>query len=93
MNLYNRATRTRDASAPLTYSISKIYGTLNGGDSNIYPNVNWYNELFKNYTINRKANLNVNGGGDIAQYYLSVSHNNDTGLLKVDPLNNFNNNI
>ena len=93
MNLYNRATRTRDASAPLTYSISKIYGTLNGGDPNIYPNVNWYNELFKNYTINRKANLNVNGGGDIAQYYLSVSHNNDTGLLKVDPLNNFNNNI
>ena len=93
MNLYNRATRTRDASAPLTYSISKIYGTLNGGDPNIYPNVNWYNELFKDYTINRKANLNVNGGGDIAQYYLSVSHNNDTGLLKVDPLNNFNNNI
>ena len=35
MNLYNRATRTRDASAPLTYSISKIYGTLNGGDPNI----------------------------------------------------------
>ena len=93
MNLYNRATRTRDPSAPLTYSISKIYGTLNGGDPNIYPNVNWYNELFKNYTLNRKANLNVNGGGDIAQYYLSVSHNNDTGLLKVDPLNNFNNNI
>ncbi len=93
MNLYNRATRTRDASAPLTYSISKIYGTLNGGDPNIYPNVNWYNELFKDYTLNRKANLNVNGGGDIAQYYLSVSHNNDTGLLKVDPLNNFNNNI
>ena len=47
MNLYNRATRTRDPSAPLTYSISKIYGTLNGGDPNIYPNVNWYNELFK----------------------------------------------
>ena len=40
-----------------------------------------------------KLNLNVNGGGDVAQYYLSASHNNDTGLLKVDPLNNFNNNI
>ena len=43
--------------------------------------------------MNRKFNLNVNGGGDVAQYYLSASHNNDTGLLKVDPLNNFNNNI
>lgn len=93
MNLYNRATRTRDASAPLTYSISKIYGTQNGGDPNIFPNVDWYKELFKDFTLNRKVNLNVNGGGDIAQYYLSISHNNDTGLLKVDPLNNFNNNI
>ena len=49
--------------------------------------------MFKDYTLNRKFNLNVNGGGDVAQYYLSASHNNDTGLLKVDPLNNFNNNI
>ena len=93
MQLFNRATRTRDESAPLMYSISKIYGTLNGEDPNIYPNVDWYNELFKDFTLNRNANLNVTGGGDIAQYYLSVSHNNETGLLKVDPLNNFNNNI
>ena len=93
MNMYNQATRSRNPSAPLQYSINKIYGTLNSDDRNIYPNVNWYNELFKDYTLNRKANLNVNGGGEIAQYYLSISHNNDTGLLKVDPLNNFNNNI
>ena len=93
MNMYNQATRSRNPSAPLQYSINKIYGTINSDDRNIYPNVNWYNELFKDYTLNRKANLNVNGGGEIAQYYLSISHNNDTGLLKVDPLNNFNNNI
>ncbi len=93
MNMYNQATRSRDPSAPLLYSINKIFGTINSQDPNIYPNVNWYDELFKDYTLNRKANLNVNGGGDIAQYYLSISHNNDTGLLKVDPLNNFNNNI
>jgi TonB-linked SusC/RagA family outer membrane protein len=93
MNMYNQATRSRDPSAPLLYSINKIFGTTNSQDPNIYPNVNWYDELFKDYTLNRKANLNVNGGGDIAQYYLSISHNNDTGLLKVDPLNNFNNNI
>ena len=35
----------------------------------------------------------MNGGGDVAQYYLSASHNNDTGLLKVNSPNNFNNNI
>jgi TonB-linked SusC/RagA family outer membrane protein len=93
MELYNRALRMRDPSAPLYYSKNKIEATRNTPDQNIYPNLNWYDELFKNNTINKKFNLNVNGGGDVSQYYLSVSHTNDTGLLKVDPLNNFNNNI
>ena len=57
MNMYNQATRSRNPSAPLQYSINKIYGTINSDDRNIYPNVNWYNELFKDYTLNRKANL------------------------------------
>lgn len=93
MELYNRALRMRDPSAPLYYSKNKIEATRNNPDPNIYPNLNWYDELFENNTINKKFNLNVNGGGDVSQYYLSVSHTNDTGLLKVDPLNNFNNNI
>ena len=93
MELYNSALRMRDPSAPLYYSKNKIEATRNTPDPNIYPNINWYDELFKNNTINKKFNLNVNGGGDVSQYYLSVSHTNDTGLLKVDPLNNFNNNI
>lgn len=93
MELYNRALRMRVPSAPLYYSKNKIEATRNNPDPNIYPNLNWYDELFENNTINKKFNLNVNGGGDVSQYYLSVSHTNDTGLLKVDPLNNFNNNI
>lgn len=93
MELYNRALRLRNPSSPLAFSKNKIESTRRDLDSEIYPNVDWYQELFKDYTLNRKFNLNVNGGGDVAQYYLSASHNNDTGLLKVDPLNNFNNNI
>ena len=93
MNLYNEALRLRDESSPLTYSRYKIDGTINQIDANLFPNVNWYNDLFKDYTSNKKINLNVNGGGEVAQYYLSVSHTNESGLLKVDPLNNFNNNI
>ena len=93
MELFNKAQRSRDQSAILLYSKDKIEGTRAGIDNNIFPNVDWFDQLFKPYTLNRNANLNVNGGGEVAQYYLSVSHNNETGLLKVDPLNNFNNNI
>ena len=49
-------------------------------------------ELFNDYTQNRRVNLNISGEA-MAQYYLALSHINETGLLKVDPLNNFNNNI
>ena len=93
MELYNQALRTRDPGALLYYSKNKIEGTRQGLDPMIYPNVDWYPELFRSSVMNKKANLNISGGGDIAQYYLSVSYNNEKGLLKVDNLNNFNNNI
>jgi TonB-linked SusC/RagA family outer membrane protein len=93
MELYNKALRTRNPNALLFYSKEKIEGTRKGLDPSIYPNVDWYNELFRKMVFNKKANMNINGGGEIAQYYLSVSYTNEKGLLKVDPLNNFNNNI
>lgn len=93
MELYNRAQRSRDQSANLLYSKQKIEGTRNGLNPNIYPDVDWYNELFTDFALNRRFNVNINGGGEVAQYYLSVTSAKETGLLKVDPLNNFNNNI
>jgi len=93
MKLYNKALRARDQSSPLLYSIQQIYGTENGGDPNIYPDVDWFDELFNDYAQNQRVNLNISGGGDVAQYYLALSHIDESGLLKVDPLNNFNNNI
>ena len=93
MELYNRAQRMRDPSANLLYSKQKIEGTRNGLNPNLYPDVDWHNELFTEYAVNNRINVNINGGGEVAQYYLSVSNSNEKGLLKIDPLNNFNNNI
>ena len=58
-NAYNRALRLRDPSSPLAFSKNKIESTRRGLNPEIYPNVDWYNELFKDFTINRKFNLNV----------------------------------
>ena len=93
MNLYNDALRTRDPNALLYYSKDKIEGTRQGLDPQIYPNVDWYKSLFRSSVLNQKANMNVSGGGEVAQYFLSVSYNNEKGLLNVDKMNNFNNNI
>ncbi len=93
MELYNQSLRTRDPNALLYYSKEKIEGTRNNLDPYIYPNVDWYSELFRSMVFNKSANMNISGGGEIAQYYLAVSYDNEKGLLKVDNLNNFNNNI
>lgn len=93
MELYNKALRTRDPEALLYYSKDKIEGTRNGLNPQIYPKVDWYSELFRSTVQNQKANMSVSGGGEVAQYYLSVSYTDEKGLLKVDKMNNFNNNI
>lgn len=93
MELYNQATRTRDPESILFYDKEKIELTRAGANSEMFPDVDWYEELFNSNVINKRANLNVSGGGKVAQYYVAASYNNEKGLLKVDQHNNFNNNI
>jgi TonB-linked SusC/RagA family outer membrane protein len=78
----------------LTYPQGKIEATKDPGrNSFMYPAVDWKNMLTRNYSINHRANINLTGGGDVAQYYLSGSFSQDNGILKVDHVNPFNTNI
>lgn len=93
MKLYNQARITRDPLLGNFYSEQKIQSTLNGENAMIYPNTNWYDALFNKSTTNKKANINVSGGGQVATYYVSLGMDKESGLLRVDKKNNFNNNI
>ncbi|GHT54600.1 SusC/RagA family TonB-linked outer membrane protein [Bacteroidia bacterium] len=93
MRLYNQTQLSRSPGATPYYSEQKIYSTSRGENPMIYPNINWYDALFKQQTTNTKANLNVSGGGTVATYYVAGGYENETGLLKVDGRNNYNNNI
>lgn len=93
MRLSNEATKTRDPLGIPLYSDEKIANTLAGVNSIVYPANNWKNLIFKDYTMNQRATLNVSGGGGVAKYFVSGSVNKDNGMLKVDKRNNYNNNI
>lgn len=81
MRLYNEAlSNYSTGSAP--YSQDRIEGTAKGLDPYAFPNVDWYGELFRNYTFNQKANLNLRGGGKRMNYFMSVTADHQTGLLK-----------
>jgi TonB-linked SusC/RagA family outer membrane protein len=93
MQMYNEAYTSRIPDVSAFYSEQKIQATMQGENPMIYPNIDWYDQLFKNSVINTKANLNVSGGGKAATYYVAGGFDNESGLLKVDNHNNFNNNI
>lgn len=93
MKLHNEAVRTRTPLARLPYSEQKIDYTAAGINRYVFPSTDWQKALFKDYTINRRFNLNVSGGGKVARYYVAGSFSQDNGILKMNRLNNFNNNI
>ena len=104
MKLHNEAILTRVTSEQASlnqlsgmYTQEKIEMTEAGRYPIVFPATDWKKMLFKDYTMNQRANLSVSGGvggGALsARYYVSGSYNRDNGIMKVDKRNNFNNNI
>lgn len=94
MKSYNEAISTRDPLGELMYTYDKIEQT-GKPDANrlIYPANDWYDMLFKDFATSYRANVSARGGGKVATYYVSGAYTEDTGVLKVDKRNSFNNNI
>ena len=94
MKSYNEAISTRDPLGELMYTYDKIEQTGKPGANRlIYPANDWYDMLFKDFATSYRANVSARGGGKIATYYVSGAYTEDTGVLKVDKRNSFNNNI
>lgn len=93
MNLYNEAQFNDNPLLEPYYSAQKIQNTIDNLNEYAYPNLDWYDIMFKPNTVNQHYNLNIMGGGTVVKYYLSVSYDKDTGILRDNKLNNFKNNI
>lgn len=93
MNLANEAALTRDPLATLPYNQNKIEHTKNGDNPLLYPDNHWIDQLVKDYTVNQRFNMNLSGGGKIAQYYIAGTFNIDNGVLRGGLSKGFDNNI
>ena len=94
MKAYNEAISTRDPLGELMYTYDKIEQTgKDGANRLIYPANDWYKMLFKDFSTAYRANVTARGGGRVARYYVAGAFTEDTGILKVDKRNSFNNNI
>lgn len=87
MNLANEASVTRGGQA--IYSQEYIERTASNYDPLLYPNVNWMDEVFNDFGRNRKGTVNLSGGSESAQYYVSLGYYDETGLFVTDGLEGY----
>lgn len=81
MKLYNEALTTRGITTGL-YDDTKIRATEQGLNPLVYPNVDWYNEMFNKNAFAQRFNFNIRGGKKAVTYFMSASVKHDTGNLK-----------
>lgn len=81
MKLYNESLVTRGITTGL-YSEDKIRGTEQGLNQYVYPNVNWYDEMFKKTALAQRFNFNIRGGKKVVKYFMSASIKHDAGNLR-----------
>ncbi len=90
MNIANEAYKSSFPNGTAPYSADRIAKTASSEDPDLYPNVDWFSELFNKTGQNRRARVNANGGSENAQYYLSVGYYDEDGLYKTDGLSSYN---
>ena len=57
---------------------------LSGENPDLYPNVDWIHEIFKQQAMTTKANVNVTGGTKNVRYYAGGSYYFEDGIFNVE---------
>ena len=48
-----------------------------------YPDVDWYEEMFKSFTDTYNANFNISGGNKKVKYYSAINYYHDNSIMKT----------
>ncbi|WP_255474128.1 SusC/RagA family TonB-linked outer membrane protein [Pontibacter qinzhouensis] len=67
--------------------IEKYRNPANAEELERYPNIDWQNELFKDYAMSYNASLNVSGGTKLVKYFTSLDYLQENDLFKVNDNN------
>lgn len=79
---------------PGYYSEDVINKYRTGEDPDLYPNVNWIDEMYNDLASNQRVNLSITGGTDIVKYYISGSFYNESSIFKsADNLYDYNSSV
>lgn len=66
------------------YSNELLEKYRTGEDPDLYPNVNWIDEITKDMGQNTRGNIEVSGGSEILRYSLVASFYHENGIIDTD---------
>ncbi|MGL4993590.1 MAG: SusC/RagA family TonB-linked outer membrane protein [Bacteroidales bacterium] len=81
MRMYNEAVTGR-STGEILYDQDKINNTVAGANPYLYPNVDWYDEMFNNTAWAQNFNFNIMGGSKRVDYFMNVNAVHESGMLK-----------
>ena len=81
-----------DGKSPL-YTYDDFEAYRNGTSPYLHPDVNWKDAIMNNSTTSQAYNLNVTGGGRVAQYFVSLGYYSENGLFKTSDAKSYNTNF
>ncbi|MDR0332762.1 MAG: TonB-dependent receptor [Dysgonamonadaceae bacterium] len=82
-----------EASESNFYSPEALEAYRTGSDPDLFPNVNWIDELYKDFANNTRLNVNISGGASIARYYIAGSLYDEGSIFKTEQENVYNSSL
>jgi TonB-linked SusC/RagA family outer membrane protein len=67
---------------PPVYTAEEIEAYRSGSDPWRYPNVNWFDEVLKPWSMQSNGNITMSGGNEKIRSFVSISSRNQDGFFK-----------
>jgi TonB-linked SusC/RagA family outer membrane protein len=74
-----------DAGRTPMYSDEVLRMYRDQSDPELYPDINWWDVISRDYTDNITFSAGVNGGSDVLRYALNLAYFGENGILETDP--------
>ncbi|MDL2257118.1 SusC/RagA family TonB-linked outer membrane protein [Bacteroidales bacterium OttesenSCG-928-I14] len=75
------------------YSYDDFEKYRSGSNPYTHPDINWFDELLNDNAVTQSYNLNVSGGNNVAQYFVSLGYMGEDGMFKTSSSNPYNTNL
>lgn len=74
----------REAGRLPRYSEEHLQNIISGVDPDLYPDINWFDEVLKSHGTNTRATMDVSGGSEVLRYSFVAAYFQEGGILERD---------